>query len=380
MAKDVGDVIGSALGRVAREAAQSVSGNAKKASDGPLSGAKGLAAGAAVAALAPLAVKGAKLAGGRLAEPLQKAGGKVGEGVSNVGKGLLPGSGDGDSDDGDSDDGDSGGKNSMPGVGKGRRMPIQQAVDVAVPLKTAYNHWTQFEEWPTFMHRLDRVTQEDEGHVSFKTKIWGVSKEFTAEIIEQRPDELVKWRVTDGLTHTGVVSFHELSDRLTRIEVNVDIEPGSLIEKAGRGMRHAKRAIRADLARFKAYVEMADEETGAWRGVIEDGEVKSTKQPSSRQSSGEGKKTTSSGGARSKGSSSRGGSKSSSGGSKASSGGGKTSSSGARGRSSSSRGKGSSKAKTRSSGGSSRSSNGARASSKRGSSSSSSRKKSGSRS
>jgi uncharacterized membrane protein len=157
--------------------------------------------------------------------------------------------------------------------GNGRRMPVQQAVDVAVPVETAYNQWTQFEEWPEFMHRVTRVTMDDDCTVSFATKIWGKTKEFTAEIETQRPDERIKWRVSQGITHTGVVTFHELAPRLTRIELNVDVDPGSLIEKAARGMRHIKRAMRADLHRFKALIEMQELETGAWRGVIEDGEL-----------------------------------------------------------------------------------------------------------
>ena len=165
------------------------------------------------------------------------------------------------------------GKGGMPGVGKGRRMPVQQAVDVAVPLETAYNQWTQFEDWPEFMHRVTRVTQEDDCKVSFATKIWGKTKEFKAEIETQRPDERIKWKVSQGITHTGVVTFHELAPSLTRIEINIDVEPGGLIEKAARGMRHIKRAVRADLHRFKAFIEMQELETGAWRGVIEDGEL-----------------------------------------------------------------------------------------------------------
>ena len=157
--------------------------------------------------------------------------------------------------------------------GNGRRMPVQQAVDVAVPVETAYNQWTQFEEWPEFMHRVTRVTVDDDCTVSFATKIWGKTKEFTAQIETQRPDERIKWRVSQGITHTGVVTFHELAPRLTRIELNVDVDPGSLIEKAARGMRHIKRAMRADLHRFKAFIEMQELETGAWRGVIEDGEL-----------------------------------------------------------------------------------------------------------
>ena len=128
--------------------------------------------------------------------------------------------------------------------GNGRRMPVQQAIDVAVPVETAYNQWTQFEEWPEFMHRVTRVTMDDDCTVSFATKIWGKTKEFTAQIETQRPDERIKWRVSQGITHTGVVTFHELAPRLTRIELNVDVDPGSLIEKAARGMRHIKRAMR----------------------------------------------------------------------------------------------------------------------------------------
>jgi len=152
-------------------------------------------------------------------------------------------------------------------------MPVQQAVDVAVPLETAYNQWTQFEDWPEFMHRVTRVSQEDDCSVSFATKIWGKTKEFKADIETQRPDERIKWRVSEGITHTGVVSFHELAPNLTRIEINIDVDPGSLIEKAARGMRHIKRAVRADLHRYKAFIEMQELETGAWRGVIEDGEL-----------------------------------------------------------------------------------------------------------
>jgi uncharacterized membrane protein len=206
-----------------------------------------------------------------------KVGGKLKEGVSqkvdeaggagglvkDAASGILPGGG--------SDSG--GGKGGMPGVGKGRRMPVQQSVDVAVPVETAYNQWTQFEDWPEFMHRVTRVSQEDDCTLSFATKIWGKTKEFKAEIETQRPDERIKWKVTQGITHTGVVTFHELAPRLTRIELNVDVDPGSLIEKAARGMRHVKRAMRADLHRFKAFIEMQELETGAWRGVIEDGEL-----------------------------------------------------------------------------------------------------------
>lgn len=295
MATDLGDAIGTALGRAARETAQNVAANARKSSrNGSLSTAKGFAAGAGLAVLAPLVAKGAgKLGQGAkdtvgksvkagVEKTADKAGGAAGI-AKKAGKDVIPGVGDG---------GDGGSKNDAPGAGKGRRMPIQQSVDVPVPVKTAYNEWTQFEDWPNFMHRLENVSQEDESHVRFKTKIWGISKEFVAEIVEQRPDQRIKWEVTEGVTHTGVVTFHELADRLTRIEVNLDLEPGSLIEKAARGMRHVKRAVRADLARFKAYVMMEEEESGSWRGTIEDGDVK--KRSSSRSASSSRRRSSSS--------------------------------------------------------------------------------------
>jgi|1185.fasta_scaffold11821_2 uncharacterized membrane protein len=272
MAKDLGDAIGTALGQVARETVQTVSSNVRGRSNGGLSGPKGLAAGVGLAMAAPLATKGAgKLVRGLSGDgagPVKKVGDKIGGAVKNT-------------------VGESGGSGSKskgePGVGKGRRMPVQQDIDIGAPLRTVYNEWTQFEEWPSFMHRLENVSQEDESHLTFKTKIWGISKEFKAEIVEQRPDERIKWEVTEGVTHTGVVTFHELGPRLTRVEVNIDVQPGSLIEKAARGMRHVKRAVRADLARFKAHVLMQDDESGAWRGRIEEGKVK--KASSGRKSS-----------------------------------------------------------------------------------------------
>jgi uncharacterized membrane protein len=297
MAKDMSDTLRDALGQVVREAVKNVGSSPQpKKKSSPLSGARGVAAGAGLAALAPLAKKGVdavrgngisfpsakpgKLATKATTKAAKKmgdqVGGKLKEGVSEkvdeaggagglvkeAASGLLPGGGD-----------SGGGKGGMPGVGKGRRMPVQQSVDVAVPVETAYNQFTQFEDWAEFMHRVTRVTQEDDCTVSFATKIWTRTREFKAEIETQRPDERIKWKVSQGITHTGVVTFHELAPRLTRIELNMDVEPGGMIEKAARGMRHVKRAARADLHRFKAFIEMQEIETGAWRGVIEDGEL-----------------------------------------------------------------------------------------------------------
>jgi uncharacterized membrane protein len=290
------------------------------------------AAAAAAAALTPLAVKGV----GKLAESVsadgvgdavrapkravQDATSGVGEKVSGAVKGKVEEKVKGAIDDKVGQAGGPAGilkkavKNALPfgggdkdddtenrarGIGKGRRMPVQQNIDVAVPIQTAYNQWTQYEEWPEFMHRVTRVSQEDETTVSFATKIWGKTKEFKANIVTARPDEKIKWEVTEGMTHTGWITFHEIAPELTRLELSLDLEPGGLLEKAARGMRHVKRAARGDLHRFKAYIEAIEHETGAWRGTIEDGKVKRKREPrrqSQNGSSGRSRSASSNGG------------------------------------------------------------------------------------
>src|SRR4051812_14252833 len=170
-------------------------------------------------------------------------------------------------------DDDGGGKDAGDATGKGRRMPIQQSVDVAAPIDVVYDQFTQFEDWPKFMHRLESASQKDDATVEFNEKIWIIRRRWEAEIVEQRPDERIVWESVSGIQHVGVVTFHELAERLTRIELNIDIDPSGPMEKIARGARFAKRAVRADLHRFKAYIEMQEEETGAWRGEIQDGEV-----------------------------------------------------------------------------------------------------------
>lgn len=209
------------------------------------------AAGAAMMAL-PLAAEGiAKLTGRKPSEEVAELGKKAKDKV-------------------DSDSGE----DATEAHGSGRRMPIQQSVDVAVPIKEAYDQWTRFEEWPKFMHRVDSVQQIDDSTVHISTKIWGITKEYEAEIVEQRPDERIEWHAEDGLMNSGVVTFHQLAPRLTRVEVTMDVKPDSLLEKAGRGMRFTKRAVRGDLHRFKAYVEMEEHTANGWRGTIKGGDVK----------------------------------------------------------------------------------------------------------
>jgi uncharacterized membrane protein len=201
-------------------------------------------------------------------ELAKKAGGGVGGLVSGGGgavSGVLSKIGGGDK-------GDEGGAPS--GFGRGRRLPIQESVDVAVPLETAYNQYTQFEDFPKFMHRVEKVEQKDDTHLMWHENIWGVRRQWEAEITDQRPNERIAWESTSGSPRQkGAVTFHRLSDRLTRVEVNLDQEPKGVFEKTSSGFRMTRRALKSDLMRFKAFVETREEETGAWRGEVVEGEL-----------------------------------------------------------------------------------------------------------
>jgi uncharacterized membrane protein len=149
-------------------------------------------------------------------------------------------------------------------------MPnIEQSIDVEVPVRTAYNQWTQFESFPQFMGGVESVTQLSDSLTHWKTSIGGVEREFDAEISEQHPDERVAWHSVDGKTHAGVVTFHRLSDTTTRLMVQIDWETEGLREKIGAAVGADDAQIKADLKRFKEFIESRGSETGAWRGDIE---------------------------------------------------------------------------------------------------------------
>jgi uncharacterized membrane protein len=172
------------------------------------------------------------------------------------------------------------GRGDPSGWGRNRRMPVQQFVYVSVPVREAYNGWTEYKQWPRYMHRANQVDSQitdEEARVKVTEKMWGFKRPFTAEIVEQRPDEHIKWNSTEGTKHTGVINFHELGPRLTLIEVNLDHSPSGPMEKLARGARFVKRAVRADFHRFRAWIEMktVDElaELEGWRGTIEGGQI-----------------------------------------------------------------------------------------------------------
>jgi uncharacterized membrane protein len=147
--------------------------------------------------------------------------------------------------------------------GKTRRLPIQRWTDVAVPVNKAYEAWTNFEEFPKFMHRVLEVKENDDKDkdaIHWREKIWFSTREWDGEIVERRRNDRIAWKSVSGTQHSGVISFHKLDDKLTRVMVDIDFVPGGMIEKMASGMRFVKRAVQADLARFKAYVEFGEVE------------------------------------------------------------------------------------------------------------------------
>jgi uncharacterized membrane protein len=174
------------------------------------------------------------------------------------------------------------------GTGRGRRLPVQEYVDVAASIDVVYDQFTQFEDFPQFMHRVEKVEQRDDETLMWHENIWGVRRSWEAEITEQEPCERIAWRSKEGVKTTGVVTFHRLADNLTRVYMTVDFQPQGLFEKSASGFRLSRRAIKSDLMRFKAYVEMRDEATGGWRGRIEDGEVVDDEEQSGKEKRGRG--------------------------------------------------------------------------------------------
>ena len=151
-------------------------------------------------------------------------------------------------------------------------MPtIEESIDVQVPVRTAYNQWTQFEEFPRFMEGVREVRQQDETHLHWVAAIGGKEHEWDAEITEQRPDERVAWKSTRGKGNAGVVTFHRLSDSETRVMVQMDYEAEGLMESLGSALGSGDRLVRGDLERFKELVESRGLESGAWRGEVAQG-------------------------------------------------------------------------------------------------------------
>ena len=145
---------------------------------------------------------------------------------------------------------------------------VEQSVEVDVPVATAYNQWTQFEEFPQFMEGIDSVRQLDDTHLHWKASFGGKEHEWDAEITEQVPDDRIAWRATDGKTNAGVVSFHKLDDDRTKIMLQLDWDPEGMLEALGGAIGSDDRRVSGDLERFKELIESRGAESGAFRGEV----------------------------------------------------------------------------------------------------------------
>ena len=144
---------------------------------------------------------------------------------------------------------------------------IMKSIDVNVPVRVAYNQWTQFEEFPRFMEGVESVEQIDDKTVHWKAEIAGVTREWDAEIVDQLPDQQITWRATDGTDNQGTVQFAP-ADSGTRVTVRLDYQPEGLVEKAGDVLNFVDRRVSDDLDRFKEFIESRGTETGQWRGEV----------------------------------------------------------------------------------------------------------------
>jgi uncharacterized membrane protein len=146
---------------------------------------------------------------------------------------------------------------------------IEQSIEVHVPVHTAYNQWTQFEEFPQFMEGIEEVRQLDDKRLHWRANVGWKEKEWDAVITEQVPDQRIAWKNTTGAQNAGVVTFHRIKDDTTRVMLQLEYDPEGLVENIGDMVGVVSTRVKGDLARFKEFIEARGTETGAWRGTVE---------------------------------------------------------------------------------------------------------------
>jgi uncharacterized membrane protein len=149
---------------------------------------------------------------------------------------------------------------------------INESIEVNVPVSTAYNQWTQFEDFPQFMEGVQSVAQTDDTHLHWVAEVAGKRHEWDAEITEQVPDRRIAWQSVDGKGISGIVRFEPLGSDRTRIDVDMSWEAEGLVESLGSALGIDSRRVQADLERFKDLIESQGVESGAWRGEVHAGQ------------------------------------------------------------------------------------------------------------
>lgn len=145
---------------------------------------------------------------------------------------------------------------------------VKESIEVGVPLATAYNQWTQFEEFPQFMDGVQEVRQLDDRHLHWRATVAGKTREWDAEITKQIPDQCIAWRSTAGARNSGVVTFDRISESRTKVILTLEYQPETTGEKIGDALGGVKFMAKANLKRFKDLIEGRGVETGAWRGTV----------------------------------------------------------------------------------------------------------------
>ena len=145
---------------------------------------------------------------------------------------------------------------------------IMESVEVDVPVRTAYDQWTQFESFPTFMKAVKQVRQLDDQTLEWVADVAGKEKRWKARITEQEPDQRIAWTSTEGARNAGVVTFHRLGEGRSRVTLQLDVDPEGPLENAGDALGFTQREVKDDMKRFKEFIESRGTETGAWRGEV----------------------------------------------------------------------------------------------------------------
>jgi len=145
---------------------------------------------------------------------------------------------------------------------------IEKSIELNVSVKTAYNQWTQFEEFPQFMEGVAQVKQINDKRLHWKATIAGKEEEWDAEITEQIPDQRIAWTSKGGAMNAGLVTFYPLSDAKSKLTLQMEYVPNGAVEKTGDAMGLVARQVDGDLKRFKDFIESHGRETGAWRGTV----------------------------------------------------------------------------------------------------------------
>jgi uncharacterized membrane protein len=164
--------------------------------------------------------------------------------------------------------------NKLPSVGGPSPRTIDTSIEVNVPVSTAYNQWTQFEDFPLFMEGVDHVQQLDDTRLHWAATVAGKKAEWDAKILEQHPDKQISWISEDGKKTRGTVTFEPRGDSKTLIRLSMSYQAEGPAETLGSAAGLDSRRVQGDLGRFKELIESRGTESGAWRGKVEAGQKK----------------------------------------------------------------------------------------------------------